>query len=402
MDLVKRIASSTGEEVEIHHYRRLTPLVPLDRSLRGDYTKVRSGDCIITFSRSKIFEVRKSIERFSKQPCAVIYGGLPPATRVQQANLFNSRSSHCNILVATDAIGMGMNLNIRRIVFHDLEKFNGSEIVTLSSQATKQIAGRAGRYGKDHARGEVTTFHQRDLDLMHQLMEAPDSDITTAGLYPTFDQIKLFSSHMPGAALHEILAMFHRMAKLDDLYFLCNVGESTEVAHVLRDVPLDLEDMFTFSHSPVDMGKPWLLRALIKFAMAYSRSQPVDFHRLCRILQLPLPPPTTPEQLATFEDIHETTDLYLWLHMRFPEYFVADEEVRELQVEVQKIIGQSIASRFQRKLRVRPQFQLKSNVKGKLLRVGWPQNSMGKPEKKSGMAARFTVEEAKAMDTNAV
>ena len=47
--------------------------------------------------------------------------------------------------------------NIRRIVFHDLEKFNGSELVTLSPEATKQIAGRAGRYGKAHSRGEVTT-----------------------------------------------------------------------------------------------------------------------------------------------------------------------------------------------------------------------------------------------------
>ena len=58
-------------------YNRLTSLVPLKYSLHGDYSNVRPGDCIVTFSRNKIFQIRKQIEQTTRQPCALVYGGLP-------------------------------------------------------------------------------------------------------------------------------------------------------------------------------------------------------------------------------------------------------------------------------------------------------------------------------------
>lgn len=145
-------------------YKRLSPLVPLNFSLGGQFKSIRSGDCVVVFSREKLFRVRRKIETATKKPCAIIYGGLPSgkspfpyhgnqswvtrfpfgtmatrlpwqpvpsnqavqlwfwqscqiawsslptATRVQQAELFNDSESHYEILVATDAIGMGLNL----------------------------------------------------------------------------------------------------------------------------------------------------------------------------------------------------------------------------------------------------------------------------------------------------
>lgn len=54
----------------------------------------------------------------------MVYGQLPPETRSAQARLFNNPSSGLDVLVASDAVGMGLNLNIKRVVFHSLLKFN--------------------------------------------------------------------------------------------------------------------------------------------------------------------------------------------------------------------------------------------------------------------------------------
>lgn len=75
----------------------------------------------------------------------MVYGALPPETRRQQARLFNEPGSGYDILVASDAVGMGLNLNIKRIVFHTLFKYEGFQLRKISDSQIKQIAGRAGR-----------------------------------------------------------------------------------------------------------------------------------------------------------------------------------------------------------------------------------------------------------------
>lgn len=93
-----------------------------DESLRGDYSKVQPGDCIVAFAKADIFSIRRQIESKTPYKCAVIYGQLPPETRSLQARLFNEENTGYDILVASDAIGMGLNLNIRRTIFHTTMK----------------------------------------------------------------------------------------------------------------------------------------------------------------------------------------------------------------------------------------------------------------------------------------
>jgi len=117
---------------------------------------VEPGDCVVVFSKKDIFSVRyemgssfyfchvlhiyciihdiiltalsrrREIERKTKYKCAIIYGALPAETRSTQARLFNEENTGYDILVASDAIGMGLNLNIRRIVFHTTAKVRHS------------------------------------------------------------------------------------------------------------------------------------------------------------------------------------------------------------------------------------------------------------------------------------
>jgi ATP-dependent RNA helicase SUPV3L1/SUV3 len=81
-----------------------------EKSLEGDWSKVEKGDCIVTFSRNNIFAIKKQIEGTLAKKCAVVYGALPPETRADQARDFNDEEGRCEVLVASDAVGMGLNL----------------------------------------------------------------------------------------------------------------------------------------------------------------------------------------------------------------------------------------------------------------------------------------------------
>lgn len=91
----------------MHSYQRLTPLKILSRSI-SDLRNLQKGDCLVAFSQRKIYDYRDQIEALTSFKCSVVYGGLPSNERLKQAEKFNNGKS--DVLVATDAIGMGLNL----------------------------------------------------------------------------------------------------------------------------------------------------------------------------------------------------------------------------------------------------------------------------------------------------
>jgi len=107
--LVTEIAKDLGEEIEIRTYDRLSPLRAGSQPIRN-LREIRPGDCIVTFSRATIFSTRDEVEKATGLKCALVYGALPPETRSMQANLFNDPKSGYDVMIASDAIGMGLNL----------------------------------------------------------------------------------------------------------------------------------------------------------------------------------------------------------------------------------------------------------------------------------------------------
>ena len=108
--LVRELVASMGDKFEIHTYKRLSPLKVMSTSLRGSLTELRKGDCVVVFSRVGIHAMKRDIERETQKRVAVVYGSLPPEIRAQQARLFNEQDNDYDFLVASDAIGMGLNL----------------------------------------------------------------------------------------------------------------------------------------------------------------------------------------------------------------------------------------------------------------------------------------------------
>ena len=110
LKLVQDMAAAIGEKLIVHRYKRLSPLEVMNTSLQGRLDNLRKGDCVVAFSRTKIHTLKKRIELMTGKKVATVYGALPPEIRNQQAKLFNDPENDYDILVASDAIGMGLNL----------------------------------------------------------------------------------------------------------------------------------------------------------------------------------------------------------------------------------------------------------------------------------------------------
>jgi len=110
VSIIQDILKDTGDELVVNRYERLTPLEVQESSLGGDLSQIQKGDCLVVFSRDGIFAVKAKIEERTGLRCAVAYGRLPPEIRSEQAALFNDPQSGYDVIVASDAVGMGLNL----------------------------------------------------------------------------------------------------------------------------------------------------------------------------------------------------------------------------------------------------------------------------------------------------
>lgn len=108
--LVQQLLADTGDEIIVNRYQRLSPLQVATQSMEGNLAGIQRGDCVVAFSRRDIFSYKHLIEQKTGLRCAVAYGKLPPEVRAEQALLFNKPDGDYPVMVASDAIGMGLNL----------------------------------------------------------------------------------------------------------------------------------------------------------------------------------------------------------------------------------------------------------------------------------------------------
>jgi len=321
IDVVKEMMLSTGEQVQVNNYQRLTSLTIEETSLQS-LENIRPGDCLVCFSKNDIYWATRQIEALGKE-CAVIYGSLPPGTKLAQAQKFNDPENSCKVLVATDAIGMGLNLNIGRIIFFSMIKSSQNEKgeiekMTISASQALQIAGRAGRYGTQFAHGYVTTMRPDDLPILKQLLNDQPPDITQVGLHPTADQIELYAYHLPNSSLSKLMDIFVNLSTMDhSLYFMCNMNDFKFLAEMIEHVPLPLRARYVFCCAPINKKMTFVCSMFLKFARQYSRNEAITHDWLCHQIGWPFACPKTMIDLLHLESVFDVLDLYLWLSYRF-------------------------------------------------------------------------------------
>lgn len=361
LSLVRRLLESCSPEeasmLEVRTYERLTPCEPELHSLLGDLRRVQPGDAVIAFSRRDIFRLKLSIEQQTGLDCAVVYGNLPPQVRSAQAQRFNA-GTEASVLVASDAIAMGLNMSIGRIVFSTMKKFNGSEVTSLERPLIRQISGRAGRFGSRFPHGRVTCLVEGDMkQLLAALREMSIPPLQRAGIKPSFEQIAEFQALLPQSTpFSEVLEKFVDLVMLDSRqYFVCDFEDEKAIAAALEPIDASLmssSDRYTFCCAPVDSKNERLLETLLNFAAAHANGQTVH-------VRLSLPhlsgcrSPTSavaavgslsPLDLREMETIHSALDLYIWLSYRFPQTFIQRDQAALLRDACREIIEMGLES----------------------------------------------------------
>lgn len=403
VNLISDLCASMGDELVIHQYERLSPLKMMSQSLDGDIKKLEKGDAVILFSRLALHTMKRNIENATGKRCAIVYGSLPPETRAQQASLFNDPDNDYDFLVASDAVGMGLNLSIKRIIFQSTSKFNGYQIGTLGVPEIKQIAGRAGRYKTAHDAiregpidltdgepkdaqppfqiestsnfGWITTLEDIDFPVVRGAMESHVEPLKSAGIFPPSHIIERFASYFPaGTPFSYIMLRLHDIASINPRFHLCDIKEQIEICDIIQPFDLSANDRIIFMAAPNFIREASgidVMQELAKCVAEQSSGHLLDlksFNLELLDMDKDAHREGSPGYLREAEKLHKAITLYLWLSYRFGGVFNSQPLAFHVKALVEEKIDECLKvvtwdeARFN-KLRVKHQNRLDRGVK---------------------------------------
>jgi ATP-dependent RNA helicase SUPV3L1/SUV3 len=310
---IENLLGLCGERCSVRTFERKQHVELLPHPV--PVSALKHGDAVVAFSRRDVLTLRDQISS-NGHPVSVVYGALPPEVRRREAERFATGESH--ILVATDAIGMGLNLPIRRVLFSTVTKFDGVADRTLDESEVHQIAGRAGRYGI-HEEGFVGVLKEAEpnagkqlKDLLARPPRAPRH--FKAPVAPNAWHVDTISARLRKTRLREVLDVFMDQLKLDDAHFaVAELEQMLDLAAELDRVAarLPLKQRFVYAQAPVDTRAEAQVAEFLDWAAAHAlvgkSGRPwfldaVDGH----------------SRLDRMEQALRACTLWLWLDLRFP------------------------------------------------------------------------------------
>lgn len=320
----RRLAARLGVELSVRDFERKNVLRVAPPIGLPD---LRPGDALVAFSRKAVVEMQGRVARLGFSSAA-IYGSLSPAVRRREAERF--RTGEADILVATDAIGLGLNLPIRRLIFTTIEKFDGVADRLLEPAEIRQIAGRAGRFGL-HEEGIVTALEARHVSFLRRALEGKATELEPGPIWisPTDAHLERLSAIIGTTRISRLLQFFQtRVLRAEDEDLrIADVSGTIEVG-----VALEMSDGF--------QSLPFAVRATYCRAPVTTRGNSLsvlatwgDQHaRLGRVRGTELMAGSgARDRLLLYEDRSRLATLYLWLSQRFPEVYDNREEIAALR-----------------------------------------------------------------------
>lgn len=252
-EILKTIIEDCGDEYEIKEYKRNTPLEVEYKNF--NYKDAQEGDALIVFSKKRVLEIAKQYADNGIKT-SIIYGALPPEVRKMQYNQFINKEA--KILVSTDAIGMGVNLPIKRIVFMSIRKFDGDDIRELTSQEVKQVAGRAGRKGIYDV-GYVASVGDTQ-DFIKEKIETVDLNIEKAVVGPSDAILKIKT--LP---LNEKLALWSTREEKLNYYRKMDISEYLIILDKIKRYKLKEEIQWNLLKVPFDVSNEDLMDKFLQY-----------------------------------------------------------------------------------------------------------------------------------------
>lgn len=343
---IRRIAELNGDSLEIISFERRNSLEVENKPVK--WADIRKGDAIIAFTRENVLDLKNMAEAHGHK-AAVIYGALGPEARSKQAQLF--RTGECDILVATDAVGMGLNLPIDRVIFSTISKYDGKCRRELKPSEVRQIAGRAGRFSQTTP-GKVGMMINGNL---HALISNTSLGDENAPLpikpgWPLVERVmESFNVGLEEALdiISEALSDHHAIRyqtsdeELRVLWLTRKSGLSPKQRFAYLGVPLNLEN-----EDHLDRFRSWMLG--IKTGRANSCPDLTSFPESS----------TSSETLKTLENEVQAISAYLWLHNRFPDSYPDSEKAMERRTKGTEIITEILSQKKIKRRKLSPRYEL--------------------------------------------
>ncbi len=281
LELVKKVLALCGDTLEIREYTRMTELNVMPNQIT--LAQLEKNDALIVFSRRNALKFKADLEELDFK-VSIVYGRLSPEVRREQARKFDEGET--DIMVSTDAIAMGMNLPVKRIVFSALSKFVDDKENPLTFSEIKQISGRAGRFNRFPV-GAVTTLSkvENGLSILKNALSHHLGQSDKAMVGPDLDIYKsvnhaLEANTLPSLSLSEFLRLFNTMT-FQKPFYCVDMKEMIELAEMVEaadeDRILSYSEIFGFSCAPVNLGLVehvqyylWILNHYVKNQNIYN------------------------------------------------------------------------------------------------------------------------------------
>jgi ATP-dependent RNA helicase SUPV3L1/SUV3 len=333
-----------NESYDITYLKRKTPLVFEEKSLCGKrYSKpklkhqLQKGDAIITFSRKDVLTLSARFRNWGFK-VASIYGALSPEVRRHESERFLSGTAE--ILVATDAIGMGLNLPIRRVIFANVHKFDGVASRLLNATEVRQIAGRAGRYGV-YETGYVNVLEDDEQIHIEHMLNADDkASIKHLPISIQINNLVNISNKLHSNRLAECIAYItdHQLKK-DAICETNHAGAQYAQALIVDEVAPNMafNDKFALACAPLSIQVPIEKDYFI---------QCIKSIYLNKLHPIPLAPAWldggSEKHLQQAEILSQHLSLYAWLSYKFPTIFTNQAAIPALRGKVANYTKQAL------------------------------------------------------------
>ena len=253
VELIKAIIEECGDTWEVKNNQRQVPL-EFDRERFVFPRSVKDKDALIVFSKQSVIAVAAELQRNGIR-ASMIYGSLPYDVRMNEVRRFVEGETQ--VVVATDAIGMGLNLPIKRIVFLETRKFDGHTKRPLNVSEIKQIAGRAGRRGIFETGYYTSEYREKAIK------RAVEGSVETISYARMGIPESIIYLDMP---LSEILKRWADV-EFTSLYEKADLEEDISLCKKLEKTVKDKKLIYDFIMIGFRTSKPFLTDLLLKFAV---------------------------------------------------------------------------------------------------------------------------------------
>jgi len=335
LDIIKKIAAYLDEELEVVKFKRKNPLKVDEK--HTNLKDIKPATALIAFSRKEVLGLKAKLSKF--HTVSVLYGNLSPEVRKEEAKRF--REGKSDILVATDAIAMGLNLPIKHILFTTDRKFDGKEKRPLTPNEVIQIAGRAGRYGQ-HEVGHIGGTSGTVLNHIREMFTSPMKTIKPpVKVKATQVQVEELSTHLGTKNLTTILKYFSKHMKYDGPFEAVNLKGMLELSLMLdQKEDLSLDDKYMLSNAPINTRSPLILNGYKKYVNAIITHSVTKFRLSTKIGGIA----RTQLELLQAEDEVKKISLYLWLSYKLPNLFPDKQKAELYRVEINNFCENSLKS----------------------------------------------------------